>query len=129
MRSLVVALLLLAAPACGGSVVAVPQGMPRAPLPPNCQLTFTEASAGPSEGALAELETIGTVRVAVDEGVGPMAAEVRALVRPEACGLGGKSLSLQFTSKVLGDALTPDRMVYTFAVWADKSNAPATRPF
>ena len=95
--------------------MAVRTGLPRPALPVECALELIDASQDPT-GTATGNELIGSVTVNVSEGIGPLDPQVKALVRPEACKLGGTALSS-----------LSSREVHTFSVWAPRvASTPAS---
>ncbi len=89
---------LLTLVACGPAVGEV-RVHTRPEKPATCELQMVEVSAadmGPDGkfGPTGEMEMIGSVMIGAKEGTDAMADEIKALVRPRACAMGGDAISL-----------------------------------
>jgi len=109
-------------------------GMPRPPRPPECALEFVSVSPGDMAsgarfGMNGEYEQIGMVTVGADEGTDALSEEVRQLVRPRACAMGGEVLSLMASGTGSNRGGHAQQNI-VFTVWAHRASQPATpEPF
>ena len=100
-------------------------GTPRPPREAQCELTVIDAM---DTANFTKYEQVGIVRVSnAERGKGPLDPEMRALVRPRACALGGDAISVLAS----GDATSRNGLRTTafsgYVVWAMKS-AKAAKP-
>jgi hypothetical protein len=116
---------------CFGPIVGVHQvGMPRAPKPADCSLDFVtvtpaDMAPGAKFGMGGEFEMIGGVAVGADSGTSAVSEEIKALVRPRACSIGGDAISL-LASGGGANAYGRAQQNIVFQVWARRQAAPAT---
>jgi hypothetical protein len=75
-------------------------------------------------GMNGEYEQIGVVSIGADEGTNALSEEIRQLVRPRACGMGGEVISLlaSGTGSTYGGYAQQD---IVFTVWARRAAQPA----
>jgi hypothetical protein len=123
--SIVAAAALLAA--CGAQVSDARIGTPRPARDANCDLDVVSAT---DMATMAKYEQVGIVRLSnAEQGTDPLDPEVRALVRPRACALGGEAISVLAS----GDAVSRNGLRETayagYVVWAKKTPATAVKKF
>ncbi len=109
---------------CGAQASDARVGTPRPPREAQCDLTVIDAM---DTANFAKYEQVGIVRVSnAEQGKGPLDPEMRALVRPRACALGGEAISVLAS----GDAASRNGLRTTayggYIVWARKSARPAS---
>lgn len=109
---------------CGPQAQDARMGTTRPPREAQCELTVIDAM---DTANFAKYEQVGIVRVSnAEQGKGPLDPEMRALVRPRACALGGEAISVLAS----GDATSRNGLRTTafsgYIVWAAKSAKPAT---
>jgi hypothetical protein len=96
-------------------------GAPNRPLPPDCKLELVVVAAeniAPNGrlGAEGEYEMIGAVTIGAHEGTDAMSEEIRSLVRPRACEMGGGEVSL-LASGTDANAYGHSQQSIVFQVW------------
>lgn len=96
---LVVSMMALAGCGPGATVGEVRMGAPHPAKVADCPLEFVSVSAndmapGGNFGSGGKYEMIGAVNIRADEGTDAMSEEIRKIVRPRACGMGGEVVSL-----------------------------------
>jgi hypothetical protein len=84
---------------CGPAVGEVRMGAPHPAKVADCPLEFVSVSAndmapGAKFGSGGKYEMIGAVNIGADEGTDAMSEEIRKIVRPRACAMGGEVVSL-----------------------------------
>lgn len=102
--------------------------------PENCklelmQLSSTEMQAGAAFGANGTYEMIGVIAIGAKEGTDAMSEEIRQIVRPRACAMGGDVVTLLASGTGgRGGGIVQQNITYT--VWATRDeNASAPKPF
>ena len=117
-----------------GPAVGVTQTVIRPAKSENCKLdlvsvTSTEMQPGAAFGPNGTYEMIGVISIGAKEGTDPMSEEIRSLVRPRACSIGGDVVTL-LASGTGGNrrGFAQQNIVYT--VWATRSEeGAAPTPF
>ncbi len=100
----------------------------------NCKLelvsvTSTEMQPGAAFGSNGTYEMIGAISIGAKEGTDPMSEEIRQLVRPRACSMGGDVVTL-LASGTGGNRRGFAQQNIVFTVWATRDeNASAPKPF
>jgi hypothetical protein len=113
--------------ACGPTLSEVRMGMFPANAP-NCALQLVQVTPADMQpgGRLAEYQQVGMVSVSASAGTDPMSEEIRGLVRPRACAMGGEMIGLQMSGQSMG-YMGSARTALAYSVWrhrAAPSNAP-----
>jgi hypothetical protein len=117
---------------CGPAVGEVRRAV-RSPKPADCHLEIVEIQSidmmpGAKFGG-GEFEMIGMVTVGADEGTDSQSEEIRNLVRPRACGMGGDLVSLLSSGTGTTLARTAQQNI-AFTVWAKRTQVSAApKPF
>jgi len=97
----------------------------------NCELQLVEATMGErgpggTFGPGGTYEMIGTVSIEASSGSDPLSEEIRSLVRPRACAMGGDVISLEMSGQYTGSI----RKGLMSMVWAKRNSAAsAPKPF
>jgi hypothetical protein len=109
---------------CGGgaAVGEVRMGAPHPAKVADCPLEFVSVSAGDMApgakfGSGGKYEMIGAVNLGADEGTDPMSEEIRKLVRPRACGMGGEVVSLLASGSAQYRGQLRAQQNISFTVW------------
>ena len=133
----------VAVAACGGPprpAVGEVRTVMMPPRPADCALEIIAVDAedmmpGARFGAGGQYQMIGVVSVGLPRGTDVLAEEVRALVRPRACAMGGEVVSLLATGDN-GHFLITGRSITTivqtevgFTVWGARAAEPASQRF
>jgi hypothetical protein len=125
---LLVAMAMLLLTGCGAPAVGeVRMGAPHPAKDASCALEFVAVSAGDMApgakfGSGGKYEMIGAVNIGAKEGTDAMSAEVRALVRPRACRMGGEVVSLLATGTAQYRGQFSAQQNISFTVWGAVSN-------
>jgi hypothetical protein len=121
--------LVLAIAAChtGPAVGVVNMGLPHASRPADCALELTAVTAadmapGARFGEGGRYEMVGAVTIGADDGTSPYSPEIKQLVRPRACAMGGEVVSL-LASGTSANAYGHAQQNIAFQVWAKRSQA------
>jgi hypothetical protein len=112
---------------CGPAVGEVRMGAPHPPKRADCRLEFVSVSArdmapGARFGSGGKYEMIGVVNIGANEGTDAMSEEIRQLVRPRACGMGGEVLSLLATGAAQYRGQLRAQQNISFTVWGPISS-------
>ncbi len=122
--------LFVALAACGGPAVGeVRTGLPHTSRPADCQLQLVSVSAGDMApgarfGSGGEYEMIGMVTIGADSGTDAFSDEMKKLVRPRACRMGGEIVSLLASGSDANAYGHPQQSI-AYTVWAKRSTAPS----
>jgi len=112
-----------ALPACGTQASDTRIGTPHDAREAHCDLTVIN---GTDTSNFAKYEQIGVVRISnAPAGTGPLDPQVRELVRPRACALGGEAISVMGSGDVSPNGFT-DSSYAAYVVWAKKGAKSAT---
>jgi hypothetical protein len=84
-------------------------GLPRPGRPPTCALEVIPSASS------SDREPAGTVQLRIGRDLDPLSEEVRAVMRPRACAMGGDAVTV----------LVSQRGYVVFQVWAPRATAPA----
>ena len=121
LRFLLLAVCLVGSAACAPDVSTIRMGGVFPPREATCSL---ELRPGSIDFALtSQFDTVGSLMVRGEEGEAPNSPRILALVKPEACKLGGEVLLLN-TSANLTNGISSNSH-HTFLVFRRKSGAPA----
>jgi len=113
--------------ACAPQLVDVRMGVPRAARAPDCDLTVVSAT---DMATLAKYDQIGVVNLSnAEAGTDPLAPEVRAIVRPRACAMGGEAISVMASGDITARQSFRTTAYAAYLVWARKSAAGAPQKF
>jgi hypothetical protein len=118
---------------CGPAIGVVRMGTPHAALPADCKLQFLAVSAsdlapGGKLGPDGEYEMVGSVMIGADDRTDAMSEQIRRIVRPRACRMGGAVVSLLASGSGSNDYAVPQQNI-AFTVWGQRprqSTAPQT---
>jgi hypothetical protein len=122
--------LLVVLAACGGPAVGeVRTGLPHTSRPADCQLQLVTVSAadmapGARFGSNGEYEMVGSVLIGADKGTDAFSDEVKKIVRPRACKMGGEIVSL-LASGTDANLYGHAQQSIAYTVWAKRSSAPS----
>jgi hypothetical protein len=107
---------------CVPQVTGMRMGVPRAAREPGCSL---DVVAPTDMKTLMKYEQIGLLRVSnVEAGTDPMAPNLRDLIRPEACALGGEAISVMGSGNVITPVATTSAYA-SYIVWGRRMAASA----
>ena len=116
-------ILLLAVFGCAPELANVTRMMAAPPREAGCALEFVQASIM-DLSPMGKYDILGYVTVSQLAAADPYAEENRKIVRPKACELGGKSVSIMLSSTSTG-AFGAQASGTVYAVLREKSTAPA----
>ena len=110
--------------ACAPQLSDMRMGTPRPARVPDCELDIV----APTELAtLNKYEQVGVVRLGnAVRGTDPLAPEVKAIVRPRACALGGEAISVMGSGDITSRNGLNTTAYAMYLVWAKKPVEPAT---
>jgi hypothetical protein len=80
---------------------------------------------GAQFGPGGEYEKVGVVAIGADEGTDAMSEDIRKLVRPRACAMGGEVISLQGSGSGANHWGRAQQNIF-FGVWAKQNQASAS---
>jgi hypothetical protein len=102
-------------------------GVPRPARAPDCSLDVVAAA---DLATLARYEQVGVVVLSnAEAGTDPLAPEVRAIVRPRACAMGGEAISIMGSGDVTGPRSFRTTAYASYLVWAKKAAPGAAQKF
>jgi hypothetical protein len=107
---------------CAPAVADVRTGAPHPAKAASCPLEFASVSAGDMApgakfGSGGKYEMIGMVSIGAKEGTDAMSEEIRKLVRPRACAMGGEVVSLLATGAAQYRGQFSAQQNISFTVW------------
>ncbi len=113
---------------CGPAVGEV-RMLVRPPKPESCDLQIVEVNAadmapGAKFGPGGELEMVGSIMIGASDGTDAMSEDIRKLVRPRACAMGGDVVSLLASGTGSNRRGVPQQNI-VFTVWGKQSRAPS----
>lgn len=109
---------------CAPQASVVRMGAPRPERDEHCDLTVIDTM---DMTKLADYEQVGVINVSnAEKGKSALDPDMRALVRPRACALGGDAISVLASGDVTNQSGLHTTAYGGYIVWAKKSTKPAT---